>query len=53
MTVRLKGRLQKASARVVEPIDPAWEEDRRIYEARWRSMGGRVTGPVVEITLDG
>jgi deazaflavin-dependent oxidoreductase (nitroreductase family) len=53
VTVQLKGRLQKASARVVEPSDPAWEEDRRIYEARWKLPGSRVHGPVVEITLNG
>jgi deazaflavin-dependent oxidoreductase (nitroreductase family) len=53
VTVRLAGRVRDGQARVVSPDDPSWDEDRRVYEARWRRMGGRVTGPLVEITLEG
>ena len=52
VTVRLKGRLREGSACVIPPGSPAWDEDRRIYESRWRRLGGRVVGPLVEITLD-
>jgi deazaflavin-dependent oxidoreductase (nitroreductase family) len=51
VTVRLAGRLLDGQARVVAPGSPEWDEDRRVYEARWRRMSGRVTGPLVEITL--
>ena len=53
VTVRLRGRLREGTARVVQPGSAAWDEDRRIYESRWRRLGGRVTGPLVEITIDG
>jgi deazaflavin-dependent oxidoreductase (nitroreductase family) len=53
VTVRLQGRLREGTARVVEPGGPAWDEDRRVYESRWRRLAGRVTGPLVEITIDG
>ena len=49
--VRLRGRLVDGVAHVVHPEDPAYDEVRRLYEARWRRLGGRVTGPVVEIVL--
>lgn len=49
--VRLEGRLRDGIARVVHRDEPAWEEDRRLYESRWRRMAGRVTGPIVEITF--
>ncbi len=42
VTVRLNGRLRGGTARVVQPGSPAWDEDRRIYESRWRRWGGRV-----------
>jgi deazaflavin-dependent oxidoreductase (nitroreductase family) len=49
--VRLQGKLRQGSARVVDPDDPTWDRDRRLYEARWRRLAGRVSGPLVEITL--
>jgi len=49
--IRLNGRMYAGTARVVHPDDPAWEEDRRLYELRWRRLAGRVTGPVVAITI--
>ena len=49
--VRLKGRLHDGVAHVVPPDDPAYDEAKRLYESRWRRMGGPVTGSVVEITL--
>jgi deazaflavin-dependent oxidoreductase (nitroreductase family) len=49
--VRLKGHLHDGIARVVDRDDPAWEDVRRLYESRWQRLGGRVTGPVVEITI--
>jgi hypothetical protein len=51
VTLRLKGRLRDGTARVVHPDDPAWEEDRRLYELRWRRLAGAVTGPLVEIAV--
>jgi hypothetical protein len=51
VSVRLASRLRDGIATVVQPGDPAWEEDRRLYESRWRRLAGRVAGPVVEITL--
>ena len=53
VTVRFKGRLLEGTARLIPPDHPAWEEDRRAYESRWGSLGGQVTGPIVEITLEG
>lgn len=50
--LRLRGKLCQGTARVVSSDDPTWDRDRRLYEARWRRLGGgRVTGPLVEITL--
>ena len=49
--VRLRGKPRQGTARVVAPDDPAWDEDRRLYEARWKRLGGRVSGPMVQITL--
>ncbi len=51
VTVRLRGELRRGTAVVVGIDDPMWERDRRLYEARWRRLGGRVTGPLVQITL--
>ncbi len=53
VTVRLNGRLREGIARVVQPGSQGWEEDRRIYESRWRRLGGPVSGPLVEIVIDG
>jgi len=49
--VRLRGRLQQGTAHVVSPDDPAWDRDRGLYEARWKRFAGRVSGPLVQITL--
>ena len=49
--VRLRGRLRPAVARVVEREDAQWEKDRQTYEARWRRLSGKLTGPIVEIEL--
>ena len=49
VSVRLRGRLRPAVARVVEPEGPQWEKDRQAYEARWRRLSGKLTGPIVEI----
>jgi deazaflavin-dependent oxidoreductase (nitroreductase family) len=51
VTVRLKGRLYDGTARVVRPEDPEWQDDQRLYVARWKRLAGRVTGPLVEIRL--
>jgi deazaflavin-dependent oxidoreductase (nitroreductase family) len=51
VSVRLRGTIRRGTACVVGPDDPAWERDRRLYEARWRRLGGRVSGPLVQITL--
>jgi len=51
VTVRLRGKLQQGSARFVDPDDPAWDRDRQLYEARWKRFAGRVSGPLVQVTL--
>jgi deazaflavin-dependent oxidoreductase (nitroreductase family) len=51
VTVRLDGRLRQGLAHVVDRQDPEWEQDRRLYEARWRRLAGHVDGPIVEISL--
>jgi deazaflavin-dependent oxidoreductase (nitroreductase family) len=51
VTVRLKGRLRNGTARVVRPDDPAWNDEKRLYERRYKRLSGRLTGPIVEITL--
>ena len=51
VTVRLRGKLRQGTAHVVGPDDPAWDRDRRLYEARWRRVAGRVSGPLVQIAL--
>jgi deazaflavin-dependent oxidoreductase (nitroreductase family) len=53
VSVRLNRRLHSGTARVVHPDDPVWEDDRRLYELRWRRLAGRVCGPIVEITISG
>jgi deazaflavin-dependent oxidoreductase (nitroreductase family) len=53
VSVRLNGRLRDATARVVHPDNPAWQEEKRLYERRWRRLSGRLAGPIVEITLRG
>jgi len=52
VSVRLRGRLRAGTARVLEPGSAEWDDGRRIYESRWRRLGGRVTGPLVEISID-
>ncbi len=49
--VRLQGKLRRGTALVVRPDDPMWDGDRRLYEARWRRLAGRLSGPLVQITL--
>jgi deazaflavin-dependent oxidoreductase (nitroreductase family) len=51
VSVRLQGKLRQGTARVVGPDDPMWYRARQLYEARWRRLGGRVSGPLVQITL--
>jgi deazaflavin-dependent oxidoreductase (nitroreductase family) len=51
VSVRLRGRIRPATADIVDPDDASWDAGRRRYEARWRRLGGRVTGPLVRITL--
>jgi deazaflavin-dependent oxidoreductase (nitroreductase family) len=51
VSVRLRGKVRQGTACVVGPDDPAWERDSQLYEARWRRLGGRVSGPLVQITL--
>jgi deazaflavin-dependent oxidoreductase (nitroreductase family) len=51
VNVRLRGTVRPGTACVVGPDDPEWERDRLSYEARWRRLGGRVSGPLVQITL--
>lgn len=51
VTVRLKGRLRDGTARVVRPDDPAWNDEKRLYERRYKRLSGRLTGPIVEITV--
>jgi deazaflavin-dependent oxidoreductase (nitroreductase family) len=52
VSVRLRGQVHDATARVVQPEDPAWEHDARLYRARLRRLAGSVTGPLVEISLE-
>src|SRR5215467_4474907 len=33
------------------PRRPRWEEDRQLYQPRWRRLAGGVAGPLVEITI--
>jgi deazaflavin-dependent oxidoreductase (nitroreductase family) len=51
VSVRLRGTVRLGTAGVVGPDDPAWERDRQLYEARWRRLGARVSGPLVQISL--
>src|SRR3954471_6576391 len=51
VSVRLRGKLHRGTPLVVDPDDPMWDRDRRLYEARWRRLAGRVSGPLVQITL--
>ena len=51
VSVRLQGELRRGTALVVGPDDPMWDRDRRLYVARWRRLAGRVSGPLVQITL--
>jgi deazaflavin-dependent oxidoreductase (nitroreductase family) len=51
VSVRLRGKARRGTASVLEADDPAWDQGRQLYEARWRRLGGRVSGPLVQITL--
>jgi deazaflavin-dependent oxidoreductase (nitroreductase family) len=51
VSVQLRGRLRPGVARVVEREGAQWEKDRQTYEARWRRLSGKLTGPIVEIEL--
>ena len=51
VSVRLQGKPRRGTALVIGPDDPMWDRDRRVYEARWRRLAGRVSGPLVQITL--
>jgi deazaflavin-dependent oxidoreductase (nitroreductase family) len=51
VSVRLRGKIRHATAHIVGPEAPTWDRDRRLYEARWRRLSGRVSGPLVQITL--
>jgi deazaflavin-dependent oxidoreductase (nitroreductase family) len=51
VTVRLAGQVWPGTARVIDRGDPAWEEARRVYAARWRRLASRLTGPLVEISI--
>ncbi|HET6531415.1 MAG TPA: nitroreductase/quinone reductase family protein [Actinoplanes sp.] len=51
VSVRLRGVVRHGTASVIDPGSPTWDRDRRRYEARWRRLGVRVSGPLVEITL--
>jgi deazaflavin-dependent oxidoreductase (nitroreductase family) len=53
VSVRFRGRMRTGVAHVIHPGQPGWDEDRRLYEQRWRALAGRVTGPIVEITMRG
>jgi deazaflavin-dependent oxidoreductase (nitroreductase family) len=50
--VRLAGRRIDGTARVVDRDDPAWEPARALYAARWPRLAGRLTGPLVVVSLD-
>jgi deazaflavin-dependent oxidoreductase (nitroreductase family) len=49
--VRLAGRVHHAIAEVVERDDPRWDHHLRLYTSRWQRLGGRLNGPLVEISL--
>ena len=51
VSVRLRGKILQGTARIVGPDDPRWGRDRRLYEMRWRRLAGKVSGPLVQITL--
>jgi hypothetical protein len=53
VSVRLRGRVLQGTAGVVGRDDPAWDRDRRRYETGWRRLAGKVSGPLVRITLHG
>jgi hypothetical protein len=52
VTVRLVGRTHHGIAHVLNPEDPGWEQARLRYVSRWRRLEGRLTGPLVVISLD-
>lgn len=51
VSVRLAGRIYHATAEVVERDDPRWDRHRQLYISRWRRLRGRLTGPLVEVSL--
>jgi len=50
--VRLAGQVYHGTAHVVDHDDPEWEEARSLYVSRWRRVEGRLTDPLVLITLN-
>src|SRR5688572_19468048 len=49
VTLRIAGRLQRGTARLVQPDDPLWELARRRYAAHWWQPWRRPSGPLVII----
>jgi deazaflavin-dependent oxidoreductase (nitroreductase family) len=52
VTVRLAGRIRTGTAHLVAADEPAWEQARQRYHARWRRSSSRMAGPLVVISLD-
>ena len=51
VSVRLAGRVYRATAEVVEHDDPRWDRHQQLYISRWRRLRRRLSGPLVEIAL--
>ena len=52
VTVVIAGRIRHGTAGLVTADEPAWEQARDLYAARWRRSAQAITGPLVVISLE-
>ena len=52
VTVMIAGRIRHGTAHLVAVQEPAWEQARDVYAARWRRSPQAIAGPLVVISLE-
>jgi F420H(2)-dependent quinone reductase len=52
VTVLMAGRIRRGTAHLVTAHEPAWEQARDLYAARWRRSAQAITGPLVVISVE-
>jgi len=52
VAVMIAGRIRHGTAHLVAAQEPAWEQARDLYAARWRRSPQAIAGPLVVISLE-